>query len=153
MSAHPSIIDVSVSSPTPGIVQIHPLAKSGSPSDEVLSNVELILTDDKIRPLTDKVVVNSPEKIDFEIEADIYLFTSADYDSIIGEISSRIDKYIEELKSKLGKDIVPSQIIAILNIQGVFKVDLIKPQFVEISHYQWANCAGFKTNFKGYTNG
>ena len=153
-TAHQDIIDVAVLNPTAGVVNVYPLTKSGSPTPEILTLVEDILTDEEIRPLTDQVIVQAPEQIDFSIEGSITLYNFADADSVVAEMNSKLDKYILELKSKLGKDIVPTQIIAILNsIYGAYKVDLIFPTFTEIDEHQWANCTGYNISIAGYTNG
>jgi phage-related baseplate assembly protein len=172
ITAHQDIIDVAVLSSSPGIVKIYPLTKFGSPTGDILSRVQNILSNDKVRPLTDQVIVESPQKIDFEIKGSVTLYSYADAQSVEAETKIKLDKYIAELKSKLGKDIVPTQIIAILNsIYGVysasiqlrmtrdlvngqvFKVDLNIPNFTEILEYQWANCTGYQIDIAGYTNG
>jgi phage-related baseplate assembly protein len=154
ITAHQDIIDVAVLSTTPGTVKIYPLTKSGNPSGDILLLVENILNNDKVRPLTDQVIIESPQKIDFKIQASIILYSYADLKSVETEIKAKMDKYIADLKTKLGKDIVPTQIITHLNgIYGVFKVDLNEPDFTEISEYQWANCNDYKIEVAGYTNG
>ncbi|MEI8390463.1 MAG: baseplate J/gp47 family protein [bacterium] len=154
MTAHQNIIDVSILSPSPGVVKVYPLTKSGNPSEEIISLVEEILTDEEVRPLTDQVIVESPQKIDFIINAGLILYDFADSQSVMSEVNSKIEKYIADLKSKLGKDIVPTQIISILNsIYGVYKVDLTFPVFTVIDEHQWANCTGYQINIAGYTNG
>ena len=74
LSAHQSIIDVAITSPSPSVVNIYPLSDDGNPSQEVLEIVLKYLSDDKIRPLTDYVQVLSPVKHDFNIRATIYLY-------------------------------------------------------------------------------
>lgn len=153
-TAHQDIIDVAVLNPTAGVVLVYPLTKSGNPTPEILSLVEDILTDEEIRPLTDQVIVEAPEIIDFAIHGSITLYNFADADSVMAEINFKLNEYIKNLKSKLGKDIVPTQIIALLNnIYGVYKVDLTFPLFTEIDEYQWANCTSYDISIAGYTNG
>jgi len=153
-TAHQDIIDVAVLNPTAGVVKVYPLTKLGNPTTEILSLVENILTDEEIRPLTDQVIVEPPEKIDFTIQVSVTLYNFADADSVTAEINSKLDEYIKNLKSKLGKDIVPTQIIALLNsIYGVYKVDLTAPLFTEIDEHQWANCTVYNISIAGYTNG
>lgn len=154
ITAHQDIIDVAVLSTSPGVVKIYPLTKTGNPSCEIISCVQNILSNDKARPLTDQVIVESPQKIDFEIKGSVTLYNYADAQSIEAEIKTKLDKYIADLKSKLGKDIVPTQIITLLNsIYGVFKVDLNTPNFTDILEYQWANCTCYQVDIAGYTNG
>ncbi|MCD8024895.1 MAG: baseplate J/gp47 family protein, partial [Candidatus Gastranaerophilales bacterium] len=140
LSAHQSITDVAITSPSAGVVNIYPLTSDGNPSDEIIQIVQEYLSDDKIRPLTDYVQVLSPEKINFTIIAVLCLYLDADEDSVKETVQERLEEYKNELASRLGKDIVPTQIIAILNsISGVYKVELSTPAFQKLSDYQWAN--------------
>ena len=125
LSAHPSISDVTVSSPSAGTVNIYPLTKDGNPTEEIINIVKNYLNDEKIRPLTDFVQVISPEKVNFQINAVLTLYTDADANSVLSIAEEELEKYKKTLSKKLGKDVIRTQIIAILNsIYGVFKVDL-----------------------------
>lgn len=87
-----------------------------------------------------KVVVHSPQKVNFNINAILYLYIDADENSVRQLVNEQLEKYKKELSSKLGKDIVPTQIIAILNsIYGVYKVELVTPAFQKLSKNQWAS--------------
>ena len=153
LSAHQSIIDVAITSPSPGVVKIYPLTKDGNPSSEILEIVQKYLSDDKIRPLTDYVQVLSPEKIDFSINAIIYLYKDADKNSVLTTINTRLKEYKAKLSQKLGKDIIQTQIISILNsVYGVFKVVLQSPQDIEILEFQWANLVDLEVIIGGYAD-
>ena len=153
LSAHQSIIDVAITSPTPGVVAIYLLTKDGNPTPEILEIVQNYLSDDKIRPLTDFVQVYSSEKIDFSINAEIILFKDADKESVIKTINAKLMEYKVALSEKLGKDVVQTQIISILNsVYGVFKVKLKAPTDIEILDYQWANLKDFNIELKGYSD-
>ena len=78
LTAHQSIIDVAITSPSAGVVNIYPLTTNGNPTNEVLNIVQEYMSDEKIRPLTDYVRVLSPQKVDFQIRANIYLYKDAD---------------------------------------------------------------------------
>ena len=144
LSAHQSIIDVEVLSSSAGVVDIYPLVDTGNPSPELIQLVSDYLSSDKVRPLTDRVVVHSPEKINFSINAILYLYLDADLNAVQNLVNERLNEYKKELASKLGKDIVPTQIIAILNsIYGVYKVDLITPAFQKLATHQWASLENF----------
>jgi len=153
LSAHQDITDVAVLSPTPGVVEVYPLTKDGNPTEDILNAVTNYLTDDKVRPLTDQVFIKSPEKIDFNLNAILTLYTDADSTSVLTTINSKIAEYKNTLAEKLGKDVIKTQIISILNsIYGVFKVDLITPADIEILEYQWANLNEINIEIGGYAN-
>jgi len=149
-SSHQSIIDVSVESPTPGVVMIYPLTTDGTPSSEIIELVNKNLNDDRIRPLTDQLIIEAPEKVDFEIIAEITLYKDAVKSDVEPLIQAELQKYSLQMKSKLGKDIVPSQIIAIINsVSGVYRVNPVSPEFKELTNNQWANCTGITITFTG----
>ncbi len=153
-SAHPSIIDVSVITKQAGVVEIFPLTKEGSPSPEVIGVIQDYLSDERVRPLTDQVLVSSPERVDFQITANLILYTYADAASVQTQVNEKLDAYKAELKTKLGRDIVPTQIIALLNsIYGVYRVELTTPFYQELDTSQWANCTGFTVTIGGYSDG
>ena len=153
-SAHQNIIDVAVESLTPGEVDVYILTSDGAPSSEMISLVEDALNKEYIRPLTDTVNVNAPGQVDFSIEADITLYTYADETTVKAAINTALDEYIAEIKLKLGKDIVPSQIISLINsIEGVYRVELTSPSFDELGGSEWANCTGYTLNYQEAANG
>jgi len=140
LSAHQSVTDVEVLSSEAGVVDIYPLTETGNPTEEMIQVISDYLSSEKVRPLTDKVIVHSPEKVNFSIIATITPYLDADLTSIQTLINDRLNEYKTELSSKLGKDIVPTQIIAILNsIYGVYKVELLSPAYQKLSNSQWAN--------------
>ena len=153
-SCHQSIIDVAILSPTPGTVCNYPLTSDRKPSDEIIKMVQNYLSDDKIRPLTDYVVVKSPENISFKIKATIILYSYADIETVRTTIDAKLNEYKLNLSEKLGKDVIISQIIAILNsIYGVYKVTIENPTSdIEILEHQWAELYEFDITIGGYSN-
>ena len=154
LSAHQSITDVAITSPSAGIVAIYLLTKDGNPTEEIINIVQNYLSDDKIRPLTDCVKVYSSEKVGFEIKAKIYLYKDSDADSVMKTIEAKMKEYKISLSEKLGKDVVQTQIISILNsIYGVFKVVLETPiTDIDILEYQWANLTNWNISIGGYAD-
>jgi phage-related baseplate assembly protein len=144
LSAHQSVIDVEVISSQAGVVDIYPLTETGNPTEEMITTISEYLSSDTVRPLTDKVVVHAPEKVDFTIDAILQLYMDADADTVLATVKEKMQEYKEELASQLGKDIVPTQIIAFLNsIYGVYKVDLKSPAYQKLTKCQWANLVSY----------
>ena len=153
LSAHQSITDVAVISPSPGVVNIYPLTNEGNPTEEVINIVQNYLSDDMIRPLTDYVQVISPENIQFNIDATIWLYKDADVTSVNTTIVARMKEYKLTLSEKLGKDVVQTQIIAILNsIYGVYKVRLNAPQDIIVQTHQWAELKNYNISIGGFAD-
>lgn len=153
-SAHQSIIDAAILSPSPGVVNIYPLTDTGNPSSEVITMVQNYLSDEKVRPLTDFVEVKPPERIAFSIDANLILYTYADAPSVMKTIEAKLTEYKAQLCLKLGKSVIATQIIAILNsVYGVFKVDLKIPKDIIILEHQWADLVDFNIAIGGYSDG
>ncbi len=135
-TAHQDIVDVAVESPEPGVVNVYPLLKGGViPSEEIISLVRETLNADKVRPLTDKVQVLKPTPVSFDIEAELLIYKSYTplTTTIQEEAKTRLKAYSERLKSKLGMDIVPEQIIDLLqSIPGVYRVLLKSPSDCQV---------------------
>ena len=135
-TAHQNIVDVAVESPEPGVVNVYPLLKDGViPGEEIISLVKEILNADKVRPLTDKVQVLPPEPVNFDINVDLYVYKSHTplANIIKAEAENRLNTYAEKLKNKLGMDIVPEQIIDLLqSISGVYRVIVNSPSNCQV---------------------
>ena len=135
-TAHQDIVDVAVESPEPGVVNVYPLLKGGViPGEEIISLVRETLNADKVRPLTDKVQVLKPTPVSFDIEAELLIYKSYTplTTTIQEEAKTRLKAYSERLKSKLGMDIVPEQIIDLLqSIPGVYRVLLKSPSDCQV---------------------
>lgn len=154
-SASPSIIDVSVDSPTPGVVNVYLLAKSGAmPSSELLDQVQAYLSGDSIRPLTDEVHVLAPEAVHYSIVADYYI-AAADR-STASVIRTAVTTAVEEFRQwqslHIGRDINPNQLVKYIIAAGARKVDLstLAPSAAkELTASQVAVCDGITLTYKG----
>ncbi len=154
-SAHPQIIDVTVTSPAAAVVNVYPLMSYGLPSQEVLDLVEAALNDEKVRPLTDQVHAVAPTRVDFAIAAAVTLYDWADTASVLSAIDVALARYQADLQKKLGKDIVLTQIITAINgVDGVYKTQLTAPAVdTVLTDDKWANCTGVVITVAGYVNG
>mgnify|MGYP001773412675 CR=1 FL=1 len=155
MTAHQDIVDVAVLSPSPGMVSIYPLMRDGAPSPEVLQLVSKVVNDERVRPLTDYVQVLPPVRVDFSIEARLTLYRDVDSRIIQKICEEKVRQYLSKMKSRLGMDIVRTQIIALLNsVSGVYKCDLISPaQDRALAENEWANCTGYTITIVGSVDG
>nr|BDD47400.1 baseplate protein [bacterium] len=168
-TAHQDIVDIEITSPAPCEVLIHPLLKdmhlvTDEKWNNIVDTVKLVLEDEKIKPIGDKVMIKKPEQVDFSIKADIQLYNNGNPEIVIKEIGEKISSYIAELRSKLGADIILTHIISIINnIPGVYDVKLLSPQSNSVlEKNQWANCLNNMTSVEeickdfritGYVNG
>lgn len=128
------IVDVAVISPVPGEVDIYPLLEGGNlPGTELINKIKTILGDD-VRPLTDKVLVLPPETATYDVEVSYYIDEAEQVsESAINEaVEKAVDDYILWQKSKLGRDINPSQLIHGMIKAGAKRVVVTSPEFTEI---------------------
>jgi phage-related baseplate assembly protein len=129
-SAHPTIIDVAVKDHTPvaGSVTIYPLCLDGTlPSTDVKNAVSAACSAKNVRPLNDTVIVADPTELTYDIELEIKILNTADQATVLALIDDNIQAYINYRKSKLGIDVVISQIIKAASVEGVYSVDVIQP--------------------------
>ncbi len=121
-------MDVAVTSPAPGEVNIYPLLENGGiPGSDILDAVNAICNDEKVRPLTDTVNVLAPTSVDFTIIAQLIKLPDADTTDIEDAVQANIDVYIADRINRLGIDVVRSQIIALCMVPGVYDVTLVEP--------------------------
>lgn len=128
LSAHPDVADVSVASPQPANVTVTILSRNGQgEADESLLNVVRVkLNDDDIRPIGDRVIVQSAVIQSYEIRAKLHLYRGPEYEPIKAAALKKLTAYTKE-KHRLGRDISLSGIYAALHLEGVQRVELISP--------------------------
>ena len=154
LSAHPDIKDVAITSPVAGEVKIYPLTKTGLPEKHILDKVYETCSHEKVRPLTDQVEVKSPVPIHYDIKASIVLYENADQDSTMDAVKEAAESYERLMVSSLGKDIVPSQIIAMLSVAGVYEVKLQAPAATKIVlDHEWPQCDSIQIGYEGVAYG
>ncbi|WP_032116650.1 baseplate J/gp47 family protein [Candidatus Arsenophonus nilaparvatae] len=144
MSAHPGICDVAVTRPKPGTVNLYPLLTSGLPDKTVLSLVTALCSEERVRPLNDTVQVLAPEKVDYTITAQLTCYASQPGEPVLKQAWQAAEQYVARQAKQLGRDIVPSQIIAALSVPGVYRVQLTSFTTLEstvLSAQQWAHCS------------
>ncbi|MEI7221972.1 baseplate assembly protein [Pectobacterium carotovorum] len=153
MRAHQNIVDVAVMSPEPGEVVLYPLLSTGLPDSSMLSLVESFCSDEQVRPLTDFVSAKSPMQVDYAISAKLTLFNGEQAGVVQAAAEKAVQAWVETRTATLGRDIVPSQIIATLSIPGVYQVELVSPSLMVLDDSEWANCTGINVSVVGVSNG
>lgn len=128
LSAHPDVADVSVVSPQPANVTVTILSRNGQgeANENLLNVVRAKLNDDDIRPIGDRVIVQSAVIQSYELRAKLHLYRGPEYEPIKAAALKKLTAYTEE-KHRLGRDISLSGIYAALHLEGVQRVELISP--------------------------
>jgi phage-related baseplate assembly protein len=134
--------DVAVDSPMPGKVRVTVLSTTdgGNADAALLQIVNDYLSADTLRPLTDEVLVQAVQMVDFRVEASLHLFPGPSSATVITAARQALDNYLSE-SSKIGYDITLSGIYAALHQPGVRLVTLLSPAAdLLISELQCARC-------------
>ncbi|MBQ7544176.1 MAG: baseplate J/gp47 family protein, partial [Synergistaceae bacterium] len=134
-SAHQGIIDVAVLGPPdtePGNVNIYPLMTDGDlPTQEILDAVYEVCNADDKRPDTDFVHVLSPEPVEFELNVSYWI------DRKRATQAAQIQRAVEEAvnawalwqRSKLGRDLNPSELNHRMVAAGAKRTEIVSPEF------------------------
>lgn len=142
LSASASIVDVGVLSPTPGVVELYPLTKTGIPDSATLALVKAKVGSEKVRPLTDQVTVIAPEPVRYTLSVSLTLYKNADADAVKKCAQASLAAHAEALRADLGRDVVRSQFIDAALVSGVYDVEIVSPAAdVILTRKQWADCA------------
>jgi phage-related baseplate assembly protein len=159
LSADPGIVDVLVSTPQPGSVNVYILTgpitqqPATSPNSAGIANPALLaktmtaLAADRVRPLTDTVVVLAVTEVDYAIQGTVTLYSDADPVTTQNLVQNAAVQFAINLASRIQRDIVPEEIIAALTTSGVYRVVLTAPVYTPLTTGQWANCTAISLTF------
>ncbi|MDT7048752.1 baseplate assembly protein [Providencia stuartii] len=127
-SADGRVADASVISPAPAYVTVTVLSREGNGSApaDLIEKVDIALNDEDVRPVADRVTVQSAKIVNYEIDAVIYCYPSPEYEPITATAEAQLKRYTTQ-QHRLGRDIVLSAIYAALHVQGVQRVEIKKP--------------------------
>ncbi|MBR8463663.1 baseplate J/gp47 family protein [Campylobacter sp. faydin G-24] len=119
MSANAKVQEVSVLNGGAGVVNVY--LKTTDMSEETRQSVADHLSGEKVRPLTDSVIVANANIINVEIKANLELIDMF--------MQDEIDKTIKATSStlNLGEDLNLSYIYSVLHKNGVYRVNLANP--------------------------
>ncbi|WFQ80924.1 baseplate assembly protein [Xenorhabdus sp. SF857] len=127
-SADGRVADASVVSPAPAYVTVSILSRegNGAASDELIATVSHALNDEDVRPVADRLTVQSAKIIDYDIDAVLYCYPTPEYEPILQDARARLARYTAE-QHRIGRDIVRSAIFAALHVPGVQRIELKAP--------------------------
>ncbi|EAM6151410.1 baseplate assembly protein [Salmonella enterica subsp. enterica serovar Orion] len=127
-SADGRVADISVISPSPACVTISVLSRenNGAASDELLSIVRNALNAEDVRPVADRVTVQSAQIVDYQISATLFIYPGPESEPVRAAAEAKLKTYISA-QHRLGRDIRLSAIYAALHVEGVQRVELAAP--------------------------
>ncbi|MGE4877355.1 baseplate assembly protein [Yersinia enterocolitica] len=144
-SADGRIADASAISPSPACVTVTVLSREGNgvASRDLLDKVFTVLNDENVRPVADRLTVNSATIVEYLIDATLYSYPGPEAEPIRAAAEARLKTYISTQR-RLGRDIRKSAIYAALHVEGVQRVELAAPVVdVVLDKTQAAHCTGY----------
>lgn len=151
LSADGRVSDVSAESPAPCEVLVSVLSREGKgiASPDLLGKVRAALNDDDIRPLGDRLTVQSVEVIEYAVEAVLYYYPGPESEPIREAAEKSLQKYIGNQR-RIGRDIRRSALYAALHVEGVQRVELLHPAMdIVLNKQQAGYCTGYQLSLGG----
>jgi len=150
-SADGRVADASAISPSPANVTITVLSRenNGEASADLLARVNAALNDEDVRPVADRVTVQSAAIVDYAIDAVLYLYPGPEAEPVRAAAELKLAAYVSA-QNRLGRDIRQSAIYAALHVEGVQRVELASPAAdVVLDKTQAAFCTGYQLTVGG----
>ncbi|WP_368894466.1 baseplate assembly protein [Kluyvera ascorbata] len=150
-SADGRVADVSVVSPSPACVTITVLSREndGTAPDDLLAAVEKALNAEDVRPVGDRVTVQSAEIVPYQIDAILYFYPGPESEPIRLAAEEKLKAYISA-QQRIGRDIRRSAIYAALHVEGVQRVELTAPLAdIVLTQYQASYCTEYSIDDGG----
>ncbi|WP_275627827.1 baseplate J/gp47 family protein [Pseudomonas sp. 273] len=151
LGADGRIADVSAISPAPCEALISVLSREGdgSASEDILEAVRQALSDEDVRPVGDRVTVQSASIVAYQVQAVLYIYPGPEAELIRQAAEASLQGYIATQR-RLGRDIRRSALFAALHVEGVQRVELAQPAAdVVLDATQAAYCTGYAISVGG----
>lgn len=128
LTADAGVLDAWPKSPAAGEVVVSVLSRTGdgTASADLLAKVRAALSAEDVRPLTDKVTVQSASIVTYRVEAKLFMLSGPDASVAIALARSRLDAYVAECK-RINREVAISGVMGALHVAGVDRVQLIQP--------------------------
>ncbi|WP_367239301.1 baseplate J/gp47 family protein [Pseudomonas fulva] len=138
------VADATAESPSPAVVVVTVLSLEGNgaaPAD-LLATVAAQLNDDDVRPVADRVTVQSAQILPYKVEAKVYMVSNGpENEAILATCRERLQAWINP-RRRLGVEVARSGVDAQLHINGVSRVELTAWKDIKPTKAQAAWCTG-----------
>lgn len=143
LSADGRVGDATAVSPNPAeaLITISQLdSGTGEASPELISIVASALNSERVRPIGDRVTVQSAQVVNYSINARLYVDKMPENSTALQTAIDNATAFAGARK-RLGRSVYLSVLYSLLQIEGVKRVDLISPSAsVLVTPQQVANC-------------
>ncbi|SDX05131.1 Phage-related baseplate assembly protein [Pseudomonas syringae] len=139
------VADATAESPSPAVVVVTVLALAGCgvAGADLLEAVRRNLSDEDVRPLGDRLTVQSAEILPYRIDAVVHMVGSGpETEATLAECKSRLQAWINP-RRRLGLEVARSGVDAQLHISGVSRIDLEGWTDIRPTKAQAAWCEAF----------
>jgi phage-related baseplate assembly protein len=128
-SASAEVADVAVLSPDPCEITVVVLstADDGVADTELLDLVEAAVNDRTVRPLGDRVTVQSASVTEYDVEAELTLYTYGPEEEVVLAAAEAALEAWAARNRLIGRDVPLSALYAALHVEGVQRVELLEP--------------------------
>ncbi|UVL73894.1 baseplate assembly protein [Pseudomonas protegens] len=144
-NASARVADAEAESPSPACVTVTvmSLEGDGAAAPELLATVVAALNDEDVRPLGDRVTVNSAQILPYRIDAVLHMKgPGPESDAALAEAERKLAAWVNP-RRRLGIEVARSAIDAQLHVAGVARVELRGWQDIVPSKAQAAYCTGY----------
>lgn len=151
LSADGAVKDASAASPAPCEVEVTVLSRDGDgeASPELLAIVMAALSPEDVRPIGDRVVVQSATIKPYEIVAALWTGDGPDAAVVMAAAQAQAAAFVAEAHA-LGRDVNLSAVYHALTASGVVRVDLTAPTAnIVCDESEAAFCTGVTLTFGG----
>lgn len=152
LSADGRVADVAVTSPSPAVVNIAILQadnETGEASDELVNIVSQAVNAEHVRPIADRVSVQSAQIHRYRIEAKLYIGKDPEASAVLATAKAKTQAYTQA-KNRIGRSVRLTAIHHCLHIDGVARIELIEPKSdIAISPLQAAYCESINISIGG----
>lgn len=138
------VADATAESPSPAVVVVTVLSLegNGAATADLLATVAAQLNDDDVRPVADRVTVQSAQILPYKVEAKVYMVSNGpENEAILATCRERLQAWINP-RRRLGVEVARSGVDAQLHINGVSRVELTAWTDIKPTKAQAAWCTG-----------
>lgn len=151
LSADGRVADATATSPAPAeaLVTLLSTEGNGAASQALIDIVYPALSAETVRPVGDRLTVQSAEIIDYSVDATLYVYPGPEQEPILAAARAALTAYVTAQR-RIGRDIRISAIHAALHVEGVQRVELAAPtDDVVLDDTQAAHCTGTTVTIGG----
>jgi phage-related baseplate assembly protein len=137
------VLDATAVSPDPCDVVVSVLSaeSDGTASEELLDIVRAALNDEEVRPLGDRVTVQSSVIVDYSVRAKLHMKTSGPgREQAIALATTRVTEFVSR-RQRQGWSVWLDKLDSLLHVEGVERVEIEEPAaHIVLDESQAARC-------------